>query len=108
MLGLIEIKYGKDNAGNVLSLAISPDSVGSVNAGTTGFSLYLNSINTTVNQPNSLNFSTKLAFYGPTGAAAAMNSAWVDAVNAIQVLPQIVSLDFQAQGYSFEQTIVQA
>ena len=108
MLGLIEIKYGKDNAGNVLSLAISPDSVGSVYAGTTGFFVYLNSVNTTINQPNSLNFSTKIAFYGPTGAASAMNSAWVDAINSIQILPQIVSLDFQSQGYSFEQTIVQA
>ena len=85
MLGLIELK-----------------------AGTTGFFLYLNSINTTVNQPNSLNFSTKLAFYGPTGAATAMNSAWTDAVNSIKIIPQIVSLDFQAQGYLFEQTIVQA
>jgi len=108
MLGLVEIKYGKDNAGNVLSLAISPDSVGSVYVGTTGFYIFLNSINTTTNQPNSLNFSTKLAFYGPTGAATAMNSAWVDATNSIQILPQIVSLDFQSQGYSFEQTIVQA
>jgi hypothetical protein len=108
MLGLIEIKYGKDNAGNVLSLAISPDSVGSVYAGTTGFFVYLNSINTTVNQPNSLNFSTKIAFYGPTGAASAMNSEWVDAANSIQIIPQIISLDFQSQGYLFEQTIVQA
>ncbi len=108
MLGLIEIKYGKDNAGKVLSLAVSPNSIGSVYAGTTGFFIYLNSVNTTSNQRNINNFSTKLAFYGPTGSASAMYSSWSDAVNSIRILPQIVSLDFQAQGYSFQQTIIQA
>lgn len=108
MLGLVEIKYGKDNAGKVLSLAISPNSVGSVYAGSTGFFIYLNSVNTTTNQSNLNNFSTKLAFYGPTGSASAMYSAWSDAVNSIQIVPQIISLDFQSQGYSFYQTIIQS
>jgi hypothetical protein len=109
MLGLIEIKYGKDNAGKVLSLSINPSSVGSIFAGATGFFIFLDSVNTTTNQPNLNNFSTRIAFFGTSSTeVSAMQQAWIVATNQLLIEPQIVSLDFQSQGYIFSQTIVQA
>lgn len=109
MLGLIEIKYGKDSAGKILSLAINPSSVGSISTGATGFFIFLDSVNTTVVQPNINNFSTKLSFFGTSfDDAQAMEQAWLAATDNLLIEAQIVTLDFQSQGYIFSQTIVQA
>jgi len=109
MSGLIQIKYGKDSNGNILSLAVNPSSVGSTYAGTTGFFISLDSVNTTEVLPNLNNFSTSLAFYGTTGSdVSLMQSSWINAVAQIETFPQIVTLDFQSPGYIFSQTIVSA
>jgi len=109
MSGLILIKYGKDVNGNVLSIGVNPSSVGSTDAGATGFFISLDSINTTTVLPNTNNFTTRLAFYGATGSDVAyMKRSWVDAVDQIMSFPQIVTLDFQSPGYIFSQTIVSA
>jgi|LakMenEpi03Aug12_release.lakeMendotaPanAssembly.Ray.scaffolds.fasta_scaffold449423_2 hypothetical protein len=109
MLGLIEIKYGKDTAGKILSLSINPTSVGSIAIGATGFFIFLDSVNTTTNQPNINNFSTRIAFFGNSSVdVAAMQNAWINATNQLLIEPQIVTLDFQSQGYIFSQTIIQA
>ena len=109
MSGLIQIKYGKDSNGNILSLAVNPSSVGSTFAGATGFFISLDSVNTTTVLPSLNNFSTKLAFYGITGSDVSfMKTSWIDAIAQLETFPQIVTLDFQSPGYIFSQTIVSA
>ena len=109
MSGLIQIKYGKDSNGNILSLAVNPSSVGSTFAGATGFFISLDSVNTTTVLPSLNNFSTKLAFYGITGSDVYfMKTSWIDAIAQLETFPQIVTLDFQSPGFIFTQTIVSA
>ena len=109
MSGLIQIKYGKDSNGNILSLAINPSSVGSTFAGATGFFISLDSVNTTTVLPSLNNFSTNLTFYGTTGSDVSfMKTSWIDAIAQLETFPQIVTLDFQSPGYIFSQTIVSA
>ena len=107
MFGLIDIKYGKDTNGNLLSFAINPISVGSSFTGPTGFYVFLNAVNTTDIQPTFSNFSTKLSFHAPNQPTAeSMGESWLSAVNSLILEPQIISLDFVSQGCTFEQTII--
>lgn len=109
MLGLIQIKYGKDSNGNILSLAINPTSVGSTFAGVTGFTISLDSVNTIAVLPNLNNFTTNLEFLGTTSSDVSfMQTSWTNAIAQLETFPQIVNLDFQSPGYIFSQTIVSA
>lgn len=109
MLGLIQIKYGKDSNGNILSLAINPTSVGSTFAGVTGFTISLDSVNTTAVLPNLNNFTTNLEFLGTSPSDVSfMQTSWTNAIAQLEISPQIVNLDFQSPGYIFSQSIVSA
>jgi len=105
MLGLIDIQYGFDPAGNPLSFALNPTHVGSVYTGPTGFYIFLNAVNSTISYGK--NYSTKISFYSPnSNVAQSMENEWISATNSLIVEPQIVKLNFSSQGCTFEQTIV--
>jgi len=111
MSSLIQIKYGVDSNGNVLSLSVNPKLVGSYKTTNNSFCVYLNGIDPTGSNPlpNSLNFQTKLEFLaatgstGSTGAGNFMESLWN---NAVYDSNFISTLDFQSPGFLFTQTIL--
>lgn len=110
MSSLIQIKYGVDSNGNVLSLSVNPIRVGSYKSTNNTFCIYLNGIDTgSVPLPTSRNFQTKLEFIaatgseGSTGAGNYMESLWNNAVYSSDL---IYTLDFQNSGFLFYQTVL--
>ena len=111
MSSLIQIKYGVDSNGNVLSLSVNPSLVGSYKTTNNSFCVYLNGIDPSGSNPlpSSLNFQTKLEFLsatgstGSTGAGNFMESLWNNAVYSTDF---ISTLDFQSPGFLFSQTIL--
>jgi len=111
MSSLIQIKYGVDSNGNVLSLLINPSFVGSYKTTDNSFCLYLRGIDPDSNVPipSSLNFQTKLEFVAPEGTTGArgagnfMESIWN---NGIYSSDLIYTIDFQSPGFEFTQTIL--
>ena len=112
MSSLIQIRYGLDSSGNVLSLTLNPNSIGSYRSEINKFFIYLEAVNTDVVPiPTAENFQTQLEFYastgsqGYTGAGVFMESSFVNAVDSSQFL---YTLDFQSAGYNFTQSLVGA
>jgi|LauGreDrversion4_2_1035121.scaffolds.fasta_scaffold1269063_2 hypothetical protein len=111
MSSLIQIKYGIDSNGNVLSLSLNPNSVGSYKTTNNSFSIYLNGIDPLSSNPlpTYTNFQTELQFLaatgsvGSTGAGNYMESLWN---NAIYDFNFISTIDFQSPGFIFSQTIL--
>lgn len=112
MSSFIQIKYGVDSNGNVLSLFINPSLVGSYKSTNNTFSIYLNGIDAfspEVPLPSARNFQTKLEFVavtgstGSTGAGNYMESLWNNAVYSSDL---IYTLDFQNPGFLFYQTVL--
>ncbi len=110
MSSLIQISYGLDSNGNVLSFTLNPNSIGSYKSEINKFFIYIEAVNTdTVPIPTSENFQTQLEFSSPTGspgyttAGVFMESSFVNAINSNQFL---YTLDFQSLGYNFTQSLV--
>jgi hypothetical protein len=111
MSSLIQIKYGVDSNGNVLSLSVNPSLVGSYKTTNNSFCIYMNGIDPIDSSPlpSSLNFQTKLEFLSPTGSTGStgagnfMESLWNNAVYSSDFIP---TLDFQSPGFLFSQTIL--
>ena len=111
MSSLIQIKYGVDSNGNVLSLSVNPSLVGSYKTTNNAFSIYLNGIDPLGSNPlpKSTNFQTKLEFVaatgseGSTGAGNYMENLWN---NSIYSSSFISTIDFQNPGFLFYQTIL--
>lgn len=111
MSSLIQIKYGVDSVGNVLSLAVNTSSVGSYKSTLNSFFIYLKGVDPSGSIPiaTSLNFQTKLQFSSPigspgaTGAGNFMESLWN---NALYSPETISTLDFQTPGFQFTQEII--
>lgn len=110
MSSLIQIKYGVDSNGNVLSLSVNPNLVGSYKSTNNTFCIYLNGIDaSSVPLPTSRNFQTKLEFVAPTGATGStgagnyMEALWNNAVYSAEL---IYTLDFQNPGFLFYQSVL--
>lgn len=110
MASLIQIKYGVDSNGNVLSLSINPSSVGSYKSELNRFYIFLNGIDpSNPVMTSSRNFQTQLEFLAATGSPGAtaagnlMESQWNNAVFSAEL---IYTLDFQNPGFIFSQSIV--
>jgi len=107
---LIQIQYGLDSSGNVLSLSINSSSVGSYRSELNRFYIFLNGIDpSNPVMTSSRNFQTQLEFsatVGSPGATAAgnlMESLWNNAVFSDQL---IYTLDFQTPGFTLSQSVV--
>ena len=110
MSSLIQIKYGVDSNGNVLSLSVNPSSVGSYKSELNRFYIFLNGIDpSNPVMTTSQNFQTQFEFLaatGSTGATAAgnlMENLWNNAVFSSEL---IYTIDFQNPGFIFSQSIV--
>lgn len=111
MSSLIQIKYGADSNGNILSLSVNPKTVGSYKTTNSTFSLFLNGIDPLGANPlpSSKNFQTKLEFFavtgsvGSTGAGNFMESLWNNSVYSSDF---ISTVDFQSPGFLLSQTIL--
>lgn len=110
MSSLIQIKYGVDSNGNVLSLSVNPSTVGSYKSELNRFYVFLNGID-----PSDLfitstsNFQTQLEFLAATGSPGAtaagnfMEGLWNNAIFSAEL---IYTLDFQNSGFIFSQSII--
>ena len=110
MASLIQIKYGVDSNGNVLSLSVNPSSVGSYKSELNRFYIFLNGIDpSNPVMTSSRNFQTQLEFLAPVGSEGAtaagnyMENLWNNAVFSAEL---IYTLDFQNPGFIFSQSIV--
>ena len=111
MSSLIQIKYGVDSNGNVLSLSVNPKTVGSYKTTNRTFSIFLNGIDPLESVPLSSGqkFQTKLEFYavtgstGSTGAGNYMESLWNNSVFSSNFLSTV---DFQNPGFLLSQTVL--
>ena len=111
MSSLIQIKYGVDSNGNVLSLSVNPKLVGSYKTTSNSFSVFLDGIDPLGSNPlpTSTNFQTKIQFLSPTGSTGSagagnfMESLWNNAVYSSDF---ISTLDFQSPGFLFSQTVL--
>lgn len=112
MSSLIQIKYGLDSSGNVLSLTLNPNSVGSYRSEINRFYILLNGIDaTSVPLSGSLNFQTKLEFYAATGSPGATGAGnFMEALfnNAVYSEDFIYTMDFQTPGYTLIQSVISA
>lgn len=112
MSSLIQIKYDLDSSGNVLSLTLNPNSVGSYRSEASRFFIFLNGIDPgSIPLSGSLNFQTKLEFYAATGApGASIAGNYMESLfnNAIHSDDFIYTLDFQNPGYTLIQTVISA
>jgi hypothetical protein len=107
---LIQIKYGLDSNGNILTLSVNPKNVGSYRSELNRFYIFLNGIDYSSNPlPSCRNFQTKLEFLAPTGSIGAtgagnfMEGLWNNAVYGSDL---ISTIDFQSPGFLFYQTIL--
>ncbi len=111
MSSLIQINYGVDSNGNVLSLSVNSNTVGSYKTTNRTFTVFLNGIDPLGSNPlpATQNFQTKLEFYaatgstGATGAGNFMESLWN---NAIYDSSFISTLDFQSPGFTLSQSVL--
>ena len=111
MSSLIQIKYGIDSNGNVLSLSLNPNMVGSYKTTNNSFSIYLNGIDPLSSNPlpTYTNFQTRLQFLSATGSPGSygagnfMEKLWN---NAIYNQNFITTVDFYSPGFLFSQTIL--
>ena len=110
MSSLIQIQYGLDPSGNILSLSVNPSSVGSYRSELNRFYIFLNGIDpSNPVMTSSRNFQTQLEFLAATGSQGAtaagnyMENLWNNAVFSAQL---IYTLDFQNPGFIFSQSIV--
>lgn len=111
MSSLIQIKYGVDSNGNVLSLSVNPKTVGSYKTTNNSFCIFLNGIDplSSVPLPSGQKFQTKLEFYAVTGATGSsgagnfMESLWN---NSVYESSFISTIDFKNSGFSLSQTIL--
>ena len=110
MSSLIQIQYGLDSSGNVLSLSVNPSSVGSYRSELNRFYIFLNGIDpSNPVMTSSRNFQTQLEFLAATGSPGAtaagnyMEGLWNNAVFSAQL---IYTLDFRTPGFIFSQSIV--
>ncbi len=110
MASLIQIKYGVDSNGNVLSLSLNPSTVGSYKSELNRFYVFLNGIDpSNPVMSSSRNFQTQLEFLAATGSPGAtaagnfMEGLWNNAVFSAEL---IYTLDFQTSGFIFSQSIV--
>ena len=110
MSSLIQIQYGLDPSGNILSLSVNPSSVGSYRSELNRFYIFLNGIDpSNPVMTSSRNFQTQLEFLAATGSPGAtaagnyMEGLWNNAVFSAQL---IYTLDFQNPGFIFSQSIV--
>ena len=110
MSSLIQIKYGVDSNGNVLSLSLNPSTVGSYKSELNRFYIFLNGIDpSSPVMSSSRNFQTQIEFLAATGSPGAtaagnfMENLWNNAVFSAEL---IYTLDFQTPGFIFSQSIV--
>jgi hypothetical protein len=111
MSSLIQIKYGIDSNGNVLSLSLNPKLVGSYKSTYNTFCVYLDGLDPLGSNPlpSNTNFQTRIQFLAPTGSTEAsgagnfMESLWNNAVYSSDF---ISTLDFQSPGFLFSQTVL--
>ena len=110
MSSLIQIQYGLDPSGNILSLSVNSSSVGSYRSELNRFYIFLNGIDpSNPVMTSSRNFQTQLEFLAATGSPGAtaagnlMEGLWNNAVFSAQL---IYTLDFQTPGFILSQSIV--